>query len=194
VPSEIPEILAAIRFANRRGTLIVGAAGNGFGRKVAYPAAADRVIAVGATTRSGCLSDYSNGGPELDLVAPGGGVDAEPRTQQELDLCEPNSASDWIFQETFRGRGVQSFGLPRGYEGTSMAAPHVSAIAALVIATGKLGPDPSPDAVQSHIQATARDLGKPGVDGRYGAGLVDAAAALRCLPGTACPPPAPAGG
>ena len=195
VPSEIPEILAAIRFANRRGTLIVGAAGNGFGRKVAYPAAADHVIAVGATTRSGCRSDYSNRGPELDLVAPGGGVDAEPRTQQELDLCEPRSASDWIFQETFRGRGVQDFGMPRGYEGTSMAAPHVSAVAALVIATGKLGPDPSPDAVQAHIQATARDLGRPGVDGRYGSGLVDAAAALRCPPATACPPappPAPA--
>jgi serine protease len=192
VPSEIPEILAAIRFAHRRGALIVGAAGNGFGRKVAYPARAGQVIAVGATTRSGCRSDYSNGGPDLDLVAPGGGVDAEPRTQQELDLCDPNSASDWIFQETFRGRGVTTFGLPRGYEGTSMAAPHVSAIAALVIATGKLGPNPSPDAVQNHIQATARDLGRPGVDGRYGSGLVDAAAALRCPPYTACPPaPAP---
>jgi serine protease len=186
MPSEIPEILAAIRFAHRRGALIVGAAGNGFGRKVAYPARADQVVAVGATTRSGCRSDYSNSGPDLDLVAPGGGVDAEPRTQQELDLCDPNSASDWIFQETFRGRGVRNFGLPRGYEGTSMAAPHVSAIAALVIATGKLGPDAGPDVVQSHIQATARDLGRAGVDGRYGAGLVDAAAALRCLPPTVC--------
>jgi serine protease len=192
--SEIPEILHAIRFAYRRGALIVGAAGNGFGRKVAYPARADQVIAVGATTRSGCRSDYSNGGPDLDLVAPGGGVDAEPRSQQELDLCDPNSASDWIFQETFRGKGVRSFGMPRGYEGTSMAAPHVSAIAALVIATGKLGPDPGPDAVQTHIQATSRDLGSPGVDGRYGFGLVDAAAALRCPPGAACPPPAPPGG
>ena len=186
VPSEIPEILAAIRFAHRRGALIVGAAGNGFGRKVAYPARADKVIAVGATTRSGCRSDYSNGGPELDLVAPGGGVDAEPRTQPEVDVCDPDGASDWIFQETFRGRGVQSFGMPRGYEGTSMAAPHVSAIAALVIATGKLGPNPGPDAVQTHIQATARDLGRPGVDGRYGFGLVDAARALRCPPATAC--------
>jgi serine protease len=186
VPSEIPEILAAIRFAHRRGALIVGAAGNGFGRRVAYPARADQVIAVGATTRSGCRSDYSNGGPDLDLVAPGGGVDAEPRATQEVEVCNPNGASDWIFQETFRGRSVQSFGMPRGYEGTSMAAPHVSAIAALVIATGKLGPDPSPNALQTHIQATARDLGRPGVDGRYGFGLVDAARALRCPPATAC--------
>jgi serine protease len=186
MPSEIPEILAAIRFAHRRGSLIVAAAGNGFGRKVAYPARADQVIAVGATTRSGCRSDYSNGGPDLDLVAPGGGVDAEPRASQELDLCNPNSASDWIFQVTFRGRSVQKFGMPRGYEGTSMAAPHVSAIAALVIASGKLGPNPSADLVQNHIEATSRDLGRPGFDGRYGHGLVDAARALRCPPMTPC--------
>jgi serine protease len=186
IPSEIPEILAAIRFAHRRDSLIVAAAGNGFGRRVAYPARADQVIAVGATTRSGCRSDYSNGGPDLDLVAPGGGVDAEPRTTQELDICKPSSATDYIFQETFRGRGVQSFGLPRGYEGTSMAAPHVSAIAALVIAARKLGPSPGPEALQNHIQATAHDLGRPGFDGRYGHGLVSAAAALRCPPATAC--------
>jgi serine protease len=186
VPSEIPDILAAIRFAHRRDSLVVAAAGNGFGRRVAYPARADQVIAVGATTRSGCRSDYSNGGPDLDLVAPGGGVDAEPRATQEVEVCNPNSPSDWIFQETFRGEGVQEFGMPRGYEGTSMAAPHVSGIAALVIATGVLGPSPTPDAVQTHIQATARDLGRPGFDGRYGHGLVDAAAALRCPPATAC--------
>lgn len=186
IPSDIPDILAAIRFAHRRGSLIVAAAGNHFGRRVAYPARAHRVIAVGATTRSGCRSDYSNGGPDLDLVAPGGGVDAEPRATEELDICDPSSATDWIFQQTFRGRGVQTFGLPRGYEGTSMAAPHVSAIAALVSATRKLGPAPSPEALRDHIQATARDLGRPGFDGRYGHGLVDAAAALRCPPATPC--------
>jgi serine protease len=186
VASEIPEILGAIRYAHRRGVLIVAAAGNGFGRRVAYPARADRVIAVGATTRNGCQSDYSNRGDELDLVAPGGGMDAEPRTVQELALCHPGEKTDWIFQQTFSGSNVRRFGLPRGYEGTSMSAPHVSALAALVIASGKLGPNPLPDAVQSHIQATARDLGAPGFDVRYGHGLVDAARALRCPPVTAC--------
>jgi serine protease len=184
--SEIPEILAAIRFAHRRGALIVAAAGNGFGRRVAYPARADRVIAVGATTRNGCQSDYSNRGSDLDVVAPGGGVDAEASTTQELAVCDPDDSTDWIFQQTFRGNSVQRFGVPGGYEGTSMAAPHVSGIAALVIATGKLGPNPAPDAVQSHIQATARDLGTPGFDVRYGHGLVDAARALRCPPNTPC--------
>ena len=73
--------------------------------------------------------------------------------------------------------GVRSFGLPAGYVGTSMAAPHVSATAALVIASGLLGPAPAPDAIEAHLKATARDLGRPGPDRRYGAGLVDAAAA-----------------
>jgi serine protease len=179
VASEIPEILAAIRFAHRRGAVIVAAAGNRFGRRVAYPARASQVIAVGATTRNGCQSDYSNWGSDLDVVAPGGGIDSEPETTEELALCNPEDPGDWIYQQTFRGVSVRRFGLPAGYEGTSMASPHVSGIAALVIATGKLGPNPTPDAVQSHIQATARDLGPPGFDTSYGHGLVDAAAALR---------------
>ena len=186
VPSEIPEILAAVRFANRRGVLIVAAAGNGFGRRVAYPARADQVIAVGATTRNGCQSDYSNRGSDLDLTAPGGGVDAAPQASEELQYCHPDDATDWIYQQTFRGGSVRVFGLPGGYEGTSMAAPHVGGIAALVIASGKLGPNPSPDTVRNHIQATARDLGTPGFDVRYGHGLVDAARALRCPPATPC--------
>jgi serine protease len=179
VASEIPEILAAIRFAHRRGVVIVAAAGNRFGRRVAYPARAGQVIAVGATTRNGCQSDYSNFGSDLDVVAPGGGIDAEPEASEELPLCNPDDPGDWIYQQTFRGLSVRRFGLPGGYEGTSMASPHVSGIAALVIATGRLGPNPTPDAVQRHLEATARDLGPPGFDTSYGYGLVDAAAALR---------------
>jgi serine protease len=55
----------------------------------------------------------------------------------------------------------------------------VAGIAALVIATGRLGPHPSPAAVEQHLEATARDAGEPGFDPYYGHGLVDAAAALR---------------
>ena len=58
-----------------------------------------------------------------------------------------------------------------------MAAPHVSATAALVIASGVIGPSPSPAELAEHLEATATDLGKPGPDARYGAGKVDAAAA-----------------
>ena len=83
--------------------------------------------------------------------------------------------------------GVRQFGLPPGYVGTSMATPHVSATAALVIASGVLGPSPTPEAIEAHLRATARDLGAPGPDRHYGAGMVDAGAAT--APATAPRPP-----
>ena len=187
--AEIPEILAAIRYAHSRGAVIVAAAGNTgqkYLRRVAYPARAGEVIAVGATTSSGCRSEYSSFGSHLDVVAPGGGVDAAPTNSRERRTCHPERTGKWIYQETFTGSGVTSFGLPGGYEGTSMASPHVAAIAALLIATHHLGDQPSARQVQAHIQATARDLGRRGRDRRYGWGLVDAAAALRCPPMTPC--------
>ena len=58
-----------------------------------------------------------------------------------------------------------------------MASPHVAAIAALVIASGVVGSLPSPKQVEERLKSTAHDLGAPGEDERYGAGLVDAARA-----------------
>jgi hypothetical protein len=55
----------------------------------------------------------------------------------------------------------------------------VSAIAALLIATHRLGNHPRPGRVATQLRRTARDLGDEGYDTRYGHGLVDAAAALR---------------
>jgi serine protease len=184
---EIPDILDALAYARRKGVLVVGASGNEGLREVAYPARAGEVLSVGATTEHGCVSDYSNQGTRLDLVAPGGGKDALEAAPGGLCQPQPETGRD-IFQETYRSRNNRAFGFPRDYEGTSMAAPAVSATAALVLASGILGPNPSPEALEARLKATARDLGAPGVDPEYGAGLIDAGAATDpAIPPTATP-------
>jgi serine protease len=176
--SGIPEVIAAIRYAHKKGVVMVAASGNDFTNRVTYPARDPRVIAVGATTDSRCKADYSNTGSQLDIVAPGGGDDA-PLTDNPGDRanCDPNSRGRDIYQQTFT-RSYKRFGLV-GDEGTSFASPHVSAAAALLIATRRLGRRPTPEEVEQRLKETARDLGPPGHDSRYGAGLLDIATALR---------------
>ena len=181
--SEIPDVLAAVRHASRRGVVVVGAAGNFARRAVSYPARAQAVISVGASTENACRARYSNAGRGLDIVAPGGGAD-----DPDDPTC-PKNVRDGrdIYQTTFPWAGLENpprgrssyrrFGLPSGFIGTSMAAPHVSAAAALVIASGILGPDPKASLVQQRLQATAIDAGEPGYDEAYGHGRLDAAAA-----------------
>ena len=176
--SQIPEVLSAIRYAHAKGVVVVAASGNEAERAIAYPARAGGVISVGATTEHGCLADYSNTGSGLDLVAPGGGADAD--IPEDPVHCRPGGKPGRdVYQLTFTGGSVRRFGLPSGYQGTSMATPHVSATAALLIATGIIGRRPSPDAVTKRLEATARDLGTPGYDSRYGYGLLNAAAATQ---------------
>jgi serine protease len=174
VASEIPSLIKAMRYAYHRGVVIVAAAGNEAGHAIDYPARSPYAIAVGATTEHGCLSEFSNTGPGLDVVAPGGGSDAI-----ESDAgCRPDGAPGHdIYQVTYRSVASRSFGIPGGYEGTSMAVPHVAATAALVIASRVIGYRPSPAAIRDRLEATARDLGPTGYDHRYGWGLIDAATA-----------------
>jgi serine protease len=173
--SQIPDVISAIRFAYRHGVLLVAAAGNAEDTRVAYPALAKHVLAVGATTEHGCLADYSNTGYGLDFVAPGGGADAAVEGDPNCRGFE--SVGRDIYQYTFSGLSFGHFGLPSGYEGTSMAVPHVSGTAALLIGEGLLGRHPTPDAIIARLVQTARDLGRPGYDSVYGFGLLDAAAA-----------------
>jgi serine protease len=183
--ASIPEIIAALRYAHRRGALVVAAAGNEGAATIALPARAGDVLAVGATTQHGCRAVYSNRGARLDLVAPGGGEDAV----DGVAGCGGAAGGD-IYQLTYDqppvwsdsgrrllGGSLRSFGLPAGYDGTSVAAPHAAATAALVIASRVLGRDPEPDAVARRLAATARDLGPRGRDRRFGWGLIDAARA-----------------
>jgi serine protease len=180
---DIPGILSAIRYAHRKGALVVAASGNEGIEQIAYPARAPDVVAVGATTRDRCLADYSNGGQRLALVAPGGGEDS---TLSKDPNCHPTRNLPNIVQMTFGNpSNPDKFGYPRDWFGTSMAAPHVAAVAALVIASGVLGRHPSPDRVLTRLEQTAAPLGGSKPNSNYGYGLVDAGAATSPL----APPP-----
>ena len=177
--SEIPLIVSAINYAHRRGVTVVGAAGNDETNQIAYPARAGGVISVGATTKDRCLAAYSNGGTGLDLVAPGGGDDAiitsDPNCHPELNLPS-------IYQMTLTDPPHwDRFGYPGDYMGTSMSAPEVAATAALIIASGVIGPHPTPQQILVRLEETATPLGGTKPNPTYGYGLVDAGAAT--LPG-----------
>lgn len=173
--ADIPELIQALEYAHRHNVLVVAAAGNEGHATIAYPARAPYVVAVGATTEHGCLADYSNDGAGLTLVAPGGGADADLPGDPN---CHPEAPPGRdIYQVTFSGSSYTRFGMPGGYEGTSMATPHVAATAALIIASGVLGRHPTPAQITARLKATARKLGGGGDERLYGAGLVNAAAA-----------------
>ena len=115
---------------------------------------------VGATTEHGCQADYSNEGPDLDLVAPGGGDDADAASDPTCRPGPPGGRD--IFQMTFRGSGApravsfRRFGsraassAPRWPRRTSRPRPRC------VIASGLLGPDPTPDAIERGSRDRAR--------------------------------------
>jgi serine protease len=133
------------------------------------------VIGVGGTTEGACLGDYSLAGTGIDLLAPGGGV---PRPG-----C-PSVSARPIYQVTLRPGSTSVFGIPATYVGTSMAAAHVSGVAAMVLASGEINPALLPekrvDVVTKILRHTARDLGLPAT--QQGAGLVDAGRATAVYP------------
>ena len=163
-PSRIIE--QAVDYATDRGVVLVAASGNAGWNRVDWPAADPDVIAVGAVDGSLRTAVYSNGGSALDLVAPGGDLSRDD---------DGDGYADGVLQETLAGRGF-TFTF---FEGTSMAAPHVAGVAALLVA--QVGRDP--DRVRALLTGTARDLGTPGWDRDTGAGLLDAAAALAAATG-----------
>jgi len=171
----------AIAYSYNRGVTLIAAAGNDGIGGVSYPAAYDDyVIAVGATRYDETLSYYSNFGLSLDLVAPGGDLNVDQNG---------DSYQDGILQQVYK---VDGFGtISWGYsfmEGTSMAAAHVSGVAALLIANGNAT---SPAEVRQALESTAEDKGTAGWDIRYGWGIVDAYAALQWTASKPGPGPGP---
>jgi serine protease len=167
----------ALSLARSAGVVVVSAAGNSFDLHVPSSRYDTLAINVGGTTEHGCLGNYSNHGPGMDLVAPGGGADAPLRGDPN---CHPDAAPGRdISGVSFRAGSPQRFEMLPSFRGTSSAAPHVSGVVALVLASGVLGSYPTPGQVERHLERTARDLGAPGHDRYYGAGLIDAAAATR---------------
>jgi len=166
-PDDAITLRDAIAYAYNQGVTIICAAGNEYkeGNPPAYPAAYDDYcIAVGATRYDQTRAYYSNTGSYLDLTAPGGDLYVDQNG---------DGYDDGILQQTF-GTSPKDWSSYWFYTGTSVAAPQVSGIAALLISTGVTGPD----AVREALQNTARDLGPDGWDEEYGWGLVDAYAAL----------------
>lgn len=192
--ADIPDIMSAIRFAHQRGVVVVAAAGNEGSPTIAYPARAPAVISVGATTLDRCLAYYSNDGSRLDLVAPGGGGDQYLPADPD---CNPARNLPGIFQMTFGNPSRPwHFGFPSGWYGTSMAAPHVSAAAAMVIASGVIGRHPTPDQILARLEHTAQPLDGSQPNRYYGWGLVDIGAATSPTAtgssgSTGPPPPSP---
>jgi serine protease len=165
-----PVLRSAVDAATAAGVLVVAAAGNTGGNGFLSPAGFPNVMSVAATDRLGNPPRYSNFGPTVAIAAPGG----DTRHDRDAD-----GVADGILSTLLPG--AQDYAL---MQGTSMASAHVSGVAALLLGVpGGAGAD----ALRAALLATADDRGAPGRDDRYGAGIVDAAAAVRLRAGL--PPP-----
>ena len=155
-PSKVIEV--AVQKANTAGVLIVAAAGNTGKEGVHSPASLPGVLAVSATGPQDDLAPYSTYGEHISLCAPGG------------DKSQDNGG---IVQETVRNGEAEFL----AFQGTSMAAPHVSGAAAILLAAGA----ETSEQVKTLLQENATDLGEHGWDKKYGYGRLDVAASLNGL-------------
>lgn len=149
-------VVEQIEYAISRGVTLVAGAGNDNGR-ITMPAAHPDVIAVGAVDKSKQRAWYSNYGPQLDIVAPGG------------------SQTGTTYRDGVLSTDVVSGSLYYSYQqGTSFASPHVAGVVALMYANGIT----DPHEIREILADTAEDLGPRGFDNQYGYGLINAYAAV----------------
>ncbi|MHA7815971.1 MAG: S8 family peptidase [Pseudohaliea sp.] len=152
------------REVREAGILLVASAGNESSDTPSYPAAYDGVIAVAAVDAQREAAGYSNFGPHIDIAAPGGDTSADLTGDGFPDGILSTGRSSEDFAYTF-------------LQGTSMAAPHVSGILALM---KSINPALSPAAVDRLLQdgELTTELGAGGRDDRFGYGLANAARAV----------------
>jgi serine protease len=177
-----PVVEDAVRYAVSRGAFVAVAGGNEFLRGPApqrlaeFAPSVDGMVAVGAVGRDLVRATYSSVGSFIELMAPGGDFSRGGSTsgilQQTFDL-------DLV--ETYTG-SVGQYRAPRFdafayfyFTGTSMATPHVSGMAALLMQQGIT----SPAAIEAIMKQFATDLGAAGRDDEYGHGMINPRAALR---------------
>lgn len=168
----------ALRYAVSQGAFVAISAGNDYedGNPTDYPAGfavnLDGVMAVAAVGKSKTRAYYSETGSQIEIAAPGGS-----------DRDGGGDDQGFIWQVTLDPDATDPLqvSVPRfdryaevGYVGTSMAAPHVTALAALLMSQGIK----DPKAVEAVIKATALDLGSPGRDDQFGYGLIQPRTAL----------------
>jgi len=162
-----PILAAPMAYGQARGVLFVVAAGNGSGVPVYYPAAYAGVLAVGALDPRGRRASYGNIGPEMGVVAAGGGLSQDSEGILSTLPTYAHMLSLGRSQGSWPGHGRVS--------GTSQASPLVAGLAALILSQE---PGLSADQVRLRILASATDVGTSGFDPETGWGRVDALAAL----------------
>jgi subtilisin family serine protease len=187
--SLISALNRAVNYATQQGATVVSAAGNEGvnldGRLWSVPAQSGNGIAVSATapvgyylghTNTDLMASYTNIGRSVVSVAAPGGDGEWPGDE----VCQVGSVIQfcWVLDLVFAPGSVNAAGgsVYNWAAGTSMAAPHVSGVAALIV--GKYG-RLSPAQVKARIENSAVDILKPGADAETGKGRVDAVNALK---------------
>ncbi len=165
-----------INQARAAGVIIVAAAGNESTTAPSYPAAYNGVVSVSATTITNSLASYSNRGSSIDVAAPGGNATTDINGDGIGDGVVSTMGNDGNSGPVQLGWDILN--------GTSMAAPHVAGVAALMKAVHQ---NLTPAQFDAALQAgeLTDDLGTVGRDDLFGHGLINAQKALARATGLA---------